>query len=186
MTNLFTQFYFLSSRLQIIIPVRPRVRCESVNMKVVLVAAGGQWPPPADCRDPMLEPNFSRARPGPSCVRCRVWGGYTGYLLYCGLYVDVVYVVDTTRLWDLHWTIPLWLTALCCPRLSSLSSAPRLWADWRRICVRAQSAQCCASARWPGPAAGDVPSLPAPLTLSFSPRSSCCWLLAAGPGSPPH
>ena len=38
-------------------------------MKVVLVA-GGQWPPPADCRDPMLEPNFSRARPGPSCVRC--------------------------------------------------------------------------------------------------------------------
>ena len=72
MTNLFTQFYFLSSRLQIIIPVRPRVRCESVNMKVVLVAAGGQWPPPADCRDPMLEPNFSRARPGPSCVRCGV------------------------------------------------------------------------------------------------------------------
>ena len=88
---------------------------------------------------------------GPAPAACDVmW--VTGYLLYCWLYVDVVYVVDTTRLWDLHWTIPLWLTARCPLFTAQLSSAPGFWADWRRICVRAQSAQC-----WPGPAAGDVP-----------------------------
>ena len=115
---------------------------------------------------------------GPAQLRA-MWGGY---LLYCGLYVDVVYVVDTTRLWDLHWTIPLWLTALCCPRLSSLSSAPRLWADWRRICVRAQSAQCCASARWPGPPLEMCPHCPRRSHFHFprDPPAAGCWLQDPG------
>ena len=72
---------------------------------------------------------------GPAPAACDVmW--VTGYLLYCWLYVDVVYVVDTTRLWDLHWTIPLWLTARC-PRLCSLLSCPQLQGSGRTGAVSA-------------------------------------------------
>ena len=132
MTNLFTQFYFLSSRLQIIIPVRPQ--CEMWECKHESCAGGCWWPVAATCGLPW--PNVgTQFLPCEARPQLRVmW--VTGYLLYCWLYIDVVYVVDTTRLWDLHWTIPLWLTARC-PRLCSLLSCPQLQGSGRTGAVSA-------------------------------------------------
>ena len=49
----------------------------------------------------------------------------TSYLLNGGLDVDVVYVVDSAGLWELHWTIPE-MTVLTLLTRSSHSHSPDL------------------------------------------------------------
>ena len=145
-------------------------------MKVVLVAAGGQWPPPADCRDPMLEPNFSRARPGTSPAACDVDYWLPVVLLAlcwcclcCWHHPAVGPPLDHTTV--AHCA----LSSVHCSAVLSSRVLGGL-APYLRACT--ERAVLARAGRW---------RCPAPLTLSFSPRSSCCcWPLVAGPGSPPH